>query len=57
MQFYPYERIPKVWRNTYTINRDLVKYRNTSKYVYPFELCQQDVTERYNLTSDLEIGQ
>lgn len=55
MQFYPYERIPKVWRNTYTINRDLVKYRNTAKYVYPFELCQEDVTERYNLTSDLEI--
>ncbi len=55
MQFYPYECIPKVWRNTYTINRNLVKYRNTAKYVYPFELCQQDVTERYNLTSDLVI--
>lgn len=54
-QFYPYERIPKVWRNTYTINRDLVKYRNTAKYVYPFDLCQQDVTNHYNLTSDLEI--
>ena len=55
MQFYPYERIPKVWRNTYTINRDIVKYRNKSKYIYPFELCHKDVTERYNLTSDLEI--
>lgn len=55
MQFYPYECIPKVWRNTNTINRNLVKYRNTAKYVYPFELCQQDVTERYNLTSDLVI--
>jgi hypothetical protein len=54
-QFYPYERIPKVWRNTYTINRDLVKYRNRAKYVYPFDLCQQDVTNHYNLTSDLEI--
>ena len=54
-QFYPYERIPKVWRNSYTINRDLVKYRNKAKYVYPFDLCQQDVTSHYNLTSDLHI--
>lgn len=55
MQFYPYERIPKVWRNTYEINREVVRYRNSSKYVYPFEMCQQDVTDRYNITSDLEI--
>lgn len=55
MQFYPYERIPKVWRNTYAINRDLVKYRNTAKYVYPFDMCQQDVTDRYNITSDIQI--
>lgn len=55
MQFYPYERIPKVWRSTYTINRDRARYLNTAKYVYPFDLCQQDVTDRYNLTSDLEI--
>lgn len=54
-QFYPYERIPKVWRNTYTINRDIEKYRNTSKYVHPFDPCQKDVTDHYNLTSDLEI--
>lgn len=54
-QFYPYERIPKVWRNTYTINRDVIKYRNTSKYVHPFEICRIDVTDRYNLTSDLII--
>lgn len=55
MQFYPYERIPKVWRNTYAINRDVVRYRKNAKYVYPFELCQQDVTDHYNLTSDLQI--
>lgn len=55
MQFYPYERIPKVWRNSYTINREIAKYRNTAKYVYPFDLCQQDVTNHYNLTSDLQI--
>lgn len=55
IQFYPYERIPKVWRTTYSVNRDLVKYRNTAKYIHPFELCQQDVTDHYNITSDLEI--
>lgn len=55
MQFYPYERIPKVWRSTYTINRDVVKYRNTAKFVHPFDLCSFDVTKKYNVTSDLDI--
>ena len=55
MQFYPYERIPKVWRHGYAINRDVVEYRNTAKYDYPFDLCRQDVTDLYNVTSDLEI--
>ena len=55
MPFYTNERIPKVWRTTYTINRDRVKYRNTAKYVYPFELCQEDVTDHYTRTSNLEI--
>lgn len=55
MQFYPYERIPKVWRSTYEIDRRIVKYRNTSKYVHPFDLCSKDVTEQYNITSDLQI--
>lgn len=55
MPFYTNERIPKVWRTTYTINRDRVKYRNTAKYVYPFELCQDDVTDHYTRTSNLEI--
>ena len=54
-QFYPYERIPKVWRNTFAINRDIVKYRNTAKYVHPFDICREDVTDRYNRTSDLSI--
>lgn len=54
-QFYPYERIPKVWRSSYKINRDVVKYRNTAKYIHNFELCQEDVTDLYNLTSDLDI--
>lgn len=55
MQFYPYERIPKVWRSTYEINRDVVKYRNSARFVYPFEICRQDVTYKYNLTSDIKI--
>lgn len=55
MQFYPYERIPKVWRNSYSVNRDMVKYRNRAKYKHNFELCQEDVTDHYNLTSDLDI--
>ena len=55
MQFYPYERIPKVWRNTYAMDRETVKYRKNVKYSYPFDLCRQDVTDKYNETSDLEI--
>ena len=55
MPFYTNERIPKVWRTTYTINRDMVKYRNTAKYVYPFDLCQKDVTSHYTRISDLDI--
>jgi hypothetical protein len=53
--FFPYERIPKVYRSTYAINRDRVKYRNTAKYVYPFELCQRDITDRYYKTSDVSL--
>ena len=55
MQFYPYERIPKVWRETYNINCEVVKYRRFAKYVYPFDICVKDVTNKYNLTSDLVI--
>ena len=55
IQFYAYERIPKVWRRTYAINRDRVKYRNTAKYKHHFDLCEQDVTDHYTRTSDLEI--
>ena len=55
MQFYPYERIPKVWRHTYAIDRDLQKYRRKARYFFHFDLCRQDVTDKYNLTSDLEI--
>ena len=55
MPFYPYERIPKVWRNTFAINRDIVRYRNTAKYVHQFDLCEHDVTDHYVRTSDIEV--
>jgi|LSQX01.3.fsa_nt_gb hypothetical protein len=55
MQFYPYERIPKVYRKTYSINRDIVKYRNQAKFPQPFDVCCDDVTDLYNVTSDLDI--
>ena len=53
--FYPYERIPKVFRTGYTVNRERMVYLNTAKYVYPFKLCDTDVTDHYCRTSDLEI--
>ena len=53
--FFPYERGPKVYRNTYAINPDRWKYRQNAKYQYPFELGKKDVTSKYFLTSDLSI--
>ena len=55
MQFYPYERIPKVFRDSYEINRRLYEYSKKAKYVYPFDLCVKDVTDHYNLTSNIDI--
>ena len=53
--FFPYERGPKVYRNTYTINPQRWEYRQKAKYQYPFELGKKDVTAKYFLTSDLAI--
>lgn len=53
--FYPYERIPKVFRSSYTINRNRDKYKNESLYKYPFDILLHDVTDHYCRTSDLEI--
>lgn len=53
--FFPYERIPKVYRNTFAMDPDRVRYARTAKYRYPFNLCQKDVTDHYMKTSDLEI--
>lgn len=54
-QFYAYERIPKVFRMSYAINRERYEYSRKAKYVYPFDLCVWDVTDSYNLTSNLDI--
>ncbi len=53
--FFPYERIPKVYRNTWAVNRERVRYMNDAKYPYPFKLCQQDVTAQYTRTANPEI--
>ena len=53
--FFPYERGPKVYRNTYAINKERLKYKEQAKYQYPFDLGKKDITSKYFLTSDLSI--
>jgi hypothetical protein len=53
--FFPYERGPKVYRNTYAINKVRQKYKEQAKYQYPFDLGKKDITSKYFLTSDLSI--
>lgn len=53
--FFPYERGPKVYRNTYAINNERQKYKEQAKYQYPFDLGKKDVTSKYFLTCDLSI--
>ena len=53
--FFPYERGPKVYRNTYAINPERWEYKQNAKYQYPFELGKKDVTSKYFRTSDLSI--
>ncbi len=53
--FFPYDRGPKVYRNTYAINQERWEYKKKAKYQYPFELGKKDVTSQYFLTSNLSI--
>ena len=53
--FWPYERFPKIYRVSYTINRDRVLYRNSAKYKHPFSVCDHDVTDQYYRTSDVSV--
>ena len=54
-QFFPYDRFPKVFRVSYAINKRVLEYMETCKFPYQFNICEQDVTDHYNLTSDLTI--
>ena len=54
-QFFPSDRFPKVLRVSYTINRRVMKYLKTAKHPYKFELCEHDITDHYNLTSDIDV--
>lgn len=54
-EFFPYDRFPKVLRFSYAMNRRVLKYKKTAKHVYPFDLYEHDVTDHYNLTSDIDI--
>jgi len=53
--FFPYERGPKVYRNTYAINPERLEYKRKAKYQYPFDLCKKDVTTHYFLTTNISI--
>ena len=54
-RFFPAQRFPKVYRNTFAINRDRVRYRNESALKYPFDYCVKDITPQYTKTSDIEV--
>lgn len=54
-QFFPYERIPKVWRQTFAYNEDVLDYRMHSKFKFPFPLCRKDVSDHYMRPIDVEI--
>lgn len=53
--FFPYERGPKVFRNTYAINPDRFEYMRKTKYLFPFELGKKDITDQYFRTSDISV--
>lgn len=53
--FFTDKRIPKVYRNTFAVNRERKRYMEESEYKYPFSLCQTDVTSRYFRTADIEV--
>lgn len=54
--FFPYERGPKVFRNTFEVDSRRLEYIKNTKYIYPFDLTVKDVTDRYFLSSDISIS-
>lgn len=53
--FFPYQRIPKVYRHTYAINRDTEQYLREAAFPQPFSRFGKDVTDEYYATTDLAI--
>ncbi|MCF0190360.1 MAG: hypothetical protein HUJ96_03755, partial [Marinilabiliaceae bacterium] len=53
--FFPNYTFPKIYRWSYAINYDRLKYLNRSAMKYPFGIHQKDVTNNYFRTSDIEI--
>ena len=53
--FFPYERGPKVYRNSLAINKERFEYSRKAGYRYQFDIGKQDVTDRYFLVSDIGI--
>ncbi len=53
--FFPYERGPKVFRQTYAIDDRRLDYIKNAKYVYPFDITVKDVTDKYFLSSHVSV--
>lgn len=53
--FFPNQRIPKVYRQQYAINRERVPYHNKSVLQYPFSIFSVDITDRYYNTTDVKL--
>lgn len=53
--FFPHERIPKIFRHTYAINRQIEEYNKKTLYSYYFNVFRKDVTDQYFISSDINI--
>ena len=53
--FFPHERIPKIFRQTYAINRQIEEYNKETLHPYYLNVFRKDVTDRYFVTSDIDI--
>lgn len=56
MYSFPTERIPKVFRYSYAINRQTEEYLKKASYRHPaVDVFKKDVTDEYTVTSDLSV--
>jgi len=53
--FFTNYTFPKIFRSTYAINYDRLRYLNNSVMKYPFSIHKMDVTDRYFRTSDIRL--